>query len=51
MREAGKGRKMDSPLVSLELNATHKHLIFTLKTHFGLCIYGIIREHIGVVLS
>ena len=51
MREAGKGRKMDSPLDSLELNATHQHLILILKTHFGLWTYEIVRWHIGGVLS
>ena len=45
MREPGKGRKTDSPLNSLELNATHQHLIFTLKTRFGLWTYGIIRTY------
>ena len=51
MREAGKGRKTDSPLDSLELNATHQHLILILKTHFGLWTYKIIRWHINGVLS
>lgn len=51
VRAAGKGKKMDSPLESPELNVTHQHLILTLKTHFGLWTYRVVRYYICVILS